>query len=117
MIGAMIVIMMMFSSIGGLGQWMWGIMVFPFLGILVMVVIIVFFFRKMAQKGRLMSGMMEHRHNPQLQLEESEMTTITYNISAVNCDHCKMTIEHEVGKLPGVASVNVDVGSKQAVIK
>lgn len=117
MIGAMIVIMMMFSGMGGLGQWMWGIMIFPFLGILVMVVIMFFFFRKMAKKGGLMSGMMGHSHNPQLQLEETEMTTITYNIPAVSCDHCKMTIEREVGKLPGVSSVNVDVGSKQAIIK
>ncbi len=71
----------------------------------------------MAKKGGLMSGMMGHNHNPQLQLEETEMTTITYNIPAVSCGHCKMTIEREVGKLPGVSSVNVDVRSKQAIIK
>ena len=117
MTGAMIVIMMMFSGMGGIGQWMWGVMIFPFLGILIMLVIMLFFFRKMAKKGGLMSGMMGHSHNPQLQLKENDMTTITYNIPAVNCDHCKMTIEREVGKLPGVSSVNVDVGSKQAVIK
>ena len=117
MIVAMIVIMMMFSGMGGLGQWMWGVMIFPFLGILLMMVIMFFFFRKMAKKGGLMSGMMGHSHNPHLQLKENDMTTLTYNIPAVNCDHCKMTIEREVGKLPGVSYVNVDVGSKQAVIK
>ena len=42
---------------------------------------------------------------------------LNYNISTVSCGHCKTTIEHEVNKLPGVASVNVDVDSKQAVIK
>ncbi|MFC2069349.1 heavy-metal-associated domain-containing protein [Chloroflexota bacterium] len=40
-----------------------------------------------------------------------------YNIPNVSCDHCKAIIEHEVGKLSGVVSVNVDVDSKQAVIK
>jgi len=45
------------------------------------------------------------------------MTTLTYNIPAVNCGHYKMTIEREVSELSGVASVSVDVGSKQAVIK
>ena len=35
MIGTMIVIMMMFSGMGGIGQWTWAIMIFPFLGILV----------------------------------------------------------------------------------
>ena len=44
------------------------------------------------------------------------MTTLTYSIPAVNCGHCKMTIERRVGALPGVASVSVDVDSKQAVI-
>ncbi|MFC1943476.1 heavy-metal-associated domain-containing protein [Chloroflexota bacterium] len=45
------------------------------------------------------------------------MDTLTYHIPTVNCDHCKMTIEREVGKLPGVASVNVDVDSKKAFIE
>lgn len=117
MIGAMVIIMMMFSSMGSLGQWMWGVMVLPFLGILVMLVIMFLFFRKMAKKGGLMAGMMGHSHNSQLQLKETDTTTLTYNIPAVNCDHCKVTIEREVNKLPGVSSVNVDVDSKQAVIK
>jgi len=45
------------------------------------------------------------------------MTTLTYNIPAVNCGHCRMTIERAVGELSGVASVSVDVDTKQAVIK
>ncbi len=45
------------------------------------------------------------------------MTTLTYKIPTVSCGHCKMRIESEVGKLPGVASVNVDVDSKLATVK
>ena len=45
------------------------------------------------------------------------MNTITYNILTVNCGHCKMNIEREVGKLSGVTSVTVDVEAKKAIIK
>ena len=45
------------------------------------------------------------------------MKTVTYNIPRVSCGHCKMNIEREVGKLPGVASVTVDVAAKMAIIK
>ncbi|MFC1847379.1 heavy-metal-associated domain-containing protein, partial [Chloroflexota bacterium] len=49
--------------------------------------------------------------------EDKNLTVLNYNIPAVSCDHCKAAIESEIGKLPGVASVNVDVNSKQAIIK
>lgn len=45
------------------------------------------------------------------------MTTLTYNIPNVNCGHCKMMIERKVGELAGVASVDVSVDAKQAVIQ
>jgi copper chaperone CopZ len=64
-----------------------------------------------------MSGMMAHGHNPQSQSKENTMTTLTYHIPAVSCGHCKMTMERKMGELPGVASVSVDVDSKQAVIQ
>lgn len=44
------------------------------------------------------------------------MTTLTYTIPGISCGHCKMTIEREVGELPGVTSVGVAVETKQAVI-
>ena len=44
------------------------------------------------------------------------MTTVTYSVPAVSCGHCKMRIERSVGELPGVASVEVDVDARQAVI-
>jgi len=44
------------------------------------------------------------------------MTTVTYHVPAVHCDHCQMTIEREVGELPGVVSVSVDVEGKKAKV-
>ena len=44
------------------------------------------------------------------------MTTLTYTVPGISCGHCKMTIEREVGELPGVTSVAVAVETKQAVI-
>lgn len=40
------------------------------------------------------------------------MTVRTYSVPGVSCGHCKDAIEGEVGKLPGVARVEVDVDAK-----
>jgi len=56
------------------------------------------------------------RFDRQIQRQQKDLTTMTFNIPAVNCAHCKMKIEQEVGKLSGVTAVNVDVDAKQAVI-
>lgn len=37
-------------------------------------------------------------------------------IPAVDCHHCKMTIERELRELEGLESVTVDVDAKTAVI-
>ena len=37
-------------------------------------------------------------------------------IPAIDCEHCKRTIERELAELKGVTGVKVDVGSKTAVI-
>lgn len=44
------------------------------------------------------------------------MTTITYTIPNISCQHCVHTIKTEVGDLAGVQSVEADAQSKQAVI-
>jgi copper chaperone CopZ len=71
----------------------------------------------MMSHGGLMSRMMGHGHNPQSQSKENTVTTPTYHIPAVNCDHCKMTIERRAGEFAGVASVRVDVDTKQTVVQ
>lgn len=45
------------------------------------------------------------------------MTTLTYNIPSVHCDHCQMTIEREMTEMEGVNLVQVDIEGRQAVIE
>jgi len=40
------------------------------------------------------------------------MTTRTYSVPGISCDHCKQAIEGELAKVSGIASLNVDVGAK-----
>jgi copper chaperone len=44
------------------------------------------------------------------------MTTVTYQVPAINCMHCVHTIQTEVADLPGVSSVKADAVSKQVEI-
>ena len=44
------------------------------------------------------------------------MTTVTYSIPNISCNHCVHTIQNEVADLAGVQSVKADAASKQAVI-
>lgn len=41
----------------------------------------------------------------------------TWVVSDVTCGHCKSAIEGEVGKLPGVQRVEVDVESKRVTVE
>jgi len=44
------------------------------------------------------------------------MTTITYEVPAINCMHCVHTIQTEVADLAGVKSVKADATSKKVEI-
>ena len=44
------------------------------------------------------------------------MTTVTYNIPAIHCEHCIHTIEMEVGELQGVQAVKADQSTKKVQI-
>lgn len=44
------------------------------------------------------------------------MTTVTYSIPNISCNHCTHTIQMEVSDLKGVQSVNASVENKQATI-
>jgi len=44
------------------------------------------------------------------------MTTVTYSIPNISCNHCVHTIKTEVSDLAGVKSVEADANSKQATI-
>jgi copper chaperone len=40
------------------------------------------------------------------------MTTRLYSVPAISCEHCKNSIEGEVGRLSDVAQVEVDVAAR-----
>jgi copper chaperone CopZ len=46
-----------------------------------------------------------------------EMTgTITYRVPGMSCGHCRAAITAEVGAVPGVETVEVDLGKKLVAI-
>ena len=40
----------------------------------------------------------------------------TYSVPGISCGHCKTAIEGEVGAIPGVSSVDVDIDAKLVVV-
>jgi copper chaperone len=40
------------------------------------------------------------------------MTTITYSVPNISCNHCVHTINTELGELPGVQNVAADLPTK-----
>ena len=42
--------------------------------------------------------------------------TITLSIPGMSCGHCEAAVKSEVVKVPGVASVSVDLESKDVVV-
>jgi copper chaperone len=44
------------------------------------------------------------------------MIEATYPVSGMTCDHCVRAVQSEVGKVPGVASVLVDLGSGSVTV-
>ena len=42
--------------------------------------------------------------------------TVTYSVPDVSCGHCRTAISNEVGPLPGVESVEVDLDAKTVTV-
>jgi copper chaperone len=118
--------MAMMVSAAGFGLGMWGAMLLPLVGLLGMLVMMAYMFRRMT----VVSGRMhEHRqHMSRISVasangesDESRVSTgsatrVSYNIPAINCGGCKRRIEGAVGAISGVESVEVDVDAKQAIL-
>ncbi len=49
--------------------------------------------------------------------KETTMTTLTYSIPGISCDHCKMSIEGSVSKVAGVEKVDVSVEAKTVLVE
>lgn len=39
------------------------------------------------------------------------MSTATYTVTGMTCEHCVRSVTEEVGELPGVSGVDVDLAS------
>ena len=46
-----------------------------------------------------------------------ELTELTYPVPGVSCEHCRRAISTEVGRVPGVAAVEVDLERKVVVVR
>jgi copper chaperone CopZ len=45
------------------------------------------------------------------------MTSVKYNVPAINCNHCVHTIKSELSELEGVQSVGADAATKEVVVE
>jgi copper chaperone len=45
------------------------------------------------------------------------MSTLTYIASGMTCGHCTVAVADEVTRVPGVASVDVDLESKRVQVR
>ena len=45
------------------------------------------------------------------------MEDLTLTAPDISCEHCQRTIEREIGALPGIGSVAVDVPSKRVEVR
>ena len=44
------------------------------------------------------------------------MAEATYSVTGMTCDHCVRAVQAEVGKVPGVASVAVDLAAGRVTV-
>ena len=42
---------------------------------------------------------------------------LTYTVAGMSCGHCKSAVEAEVGRVPGVESVEADLDTKLVVVR
>jgi copper chaperone len=42
--------------------------------------------------------------------------TLTYNVPAMHCGHCERAVKEEVGAVPGVSAVDVDLETKLVTV-
>lgn len=45
------------------------------------------------------------------------MPSKTFEVPNISCKHCTMTIQREVGELPGVQRVQADVDTRQVTVE
>jgi copper chaperone len=45
------------------------------------------------------------------------MTTTTYTVTGMTCEHCRASVIEEVSEVPGAASVDVDLEAGRLVVE
>ncbi len=45
------------------------------------------------------------------------MTTLNFTVPGMTCGHCEAAVKGEIGKLAGVATVDVDLATKAVVVE
>lgn len=45
------------------------------------------------------------------------MTTATYTVTGMTCGHCVSSVKEEVGEIPGVTAVEVDLASGMVTVE
>jgi Copper chaperone len=46
----------------------------------------------------------------------SDITSITFSVPGMTCGHCEAAVKQEVGAVPGVTGVEVDLETKDVVV-
>jgi copper ion binding protein len=49
-------------------------------------------------------------------LRRSTVSTSTYTVKGMTCDHCVQSVTEEVSEVPGVSGVDVDLGSGRVTV-
>ncbi len=112
MIALMVVIGMVFGASGGMGQ----LMSMEALALLVLGGMMFLILRWVARRMGLLPDRESIPGQNGQEGESQHTTTLTFTIPNINCDGCKTRIESELGLMPGVASVSVDVEKQQAEV-
>lgn len=43
-------------------------------------------------------------------------STLTFNVPGMTCGHCETAVKNEIGHVPGVSAVDVDLTSKDVTV-
>lgn len=46
----------------------------------------------------------------------SDLTTLTLQVPGMTCGHCEAAVKQEVGAVPGVTAVDVDLATKDVTV-
>jgi copper chaperone CopZ len=113
MFGGAYPLQMIFSAGSSEISGMWQFMLIPLIGLLAMGVMMFFAFRRMSSGKGIMPMLKGENSQAGKTVLRDDQLVLIFNVPGVNCAHCKMKIEGELGKLLGVASVNVDLDAKR----